>query len=278
MFAAAGCNGLLGLDETHLIDASAPVDAVGCSGVGFTGPTTVTDLENIPNRTEFDPFERADQRELWFSTREVGVDHQDLFVTTRASATAAWGPAVPFPGNAANADDDDPTLSADGLHLIFHSSRGGSDQAYEATRTAPDQQFGTPVLARGVSGYDARSVHLSLDGRTLYFSNAAGDLHVTHRATVDDVFIIEIEAGSPRTLATQAAFFSVSPDERELFYVHPNDASTVRRRVRADTTHAFDPAEETLIPAHADPEISADSRRLYVDADNAIQIYQRECN
>jgi Tol biopolymer transport system component len=62
-----------------------------------------------------------------FSDRDGGVGGQDLWTTTRASAGDAWSTPTNL-GDVVNsaATDSQPNLSADGLTLIFASSRTGS--------------------------------------------------------------------------------------------------------------------------------------------------------
>lgn len=71
---------------------------------------------------EHQPAESADGRELWFVT---GDAPREISYAARASLDAPFVvqplPAFDDPG----ADDTDPAISADGLHLTFASNRHG---------------------------------------------------------------------------------------------------------------------------------------------------------
>lgn len=83
----------------------------------------------------------------------------------------AWGPVVDL--SSLNSSDDDlaPTLSRDGLEIVFNSNRGGEYTLYTATRTSRDASFGTPALIpvidpKNALEYDAQ---LSWDGLELFY-------------------------------------------------------------------------------------------------------------
>jgi len=74
--------------------------------------------------------------------------------------------------------EDDPTLTADGLEMVFESTRAGTGAAdlWWTSRTAIDQPFAAPVeLSILNTTVDDEHPGLSPDGLTLYFgSNRAG--------------------------------------------------------------------------------------------------------
>jgi hypothetical protein len=119
----------------------------------------------------------ADGLELYFSsTRKEGFGSFDLWMTTRATAADAWGPAVhldaPF-----NTPQDDcwPGLSSDGRVLFFTSSRPGGFgewDLYMTRRASRNDPWGAPtdlgpnvnIRAEGQGG-----PKVSFDGSMLYF-------------------------------------------------------------------------------------------------------------
>jgi hypothetical protein len=112
--------------------------------------------------------------------RPGGLGNTDIWVSTRASLSDAWGPPVNLgiPVNSSYIDGS-PDISADGLLLFLNFYRG--DQAffdiYVATRKTTADPWRHPVsLGAPVNGtsWDGNA-DLSADGRTLYFvSDRAG--------------------------------------------------------------------------------------------------------
>ncbi len=274
----AGCNRIFGLEETEPFDAPSPrPDAVGCAGKAFIGPDAVSELV-VPNRFEFDPSENADGTELWFSSREVAFDAQDLSSSTKIAATGKWGPSTVASFNLPEVTDADAAFSDDGLHLVFVSYRLGPPRAWEVTRTAIGQPFGGASILRGIDGLTVNGLDLTLDGLTLYFSDAGdGELHVAHRPSFDAPFVAEEVGGALRVLASDVAFPSISPDEREVFYTKLSGAVATYRRVRVDTSQAFEVAEEVIYNDADDPDISSDGRRLYFVRGGQLFVARRDC-
>ena len=95
--------------------------------------------------------------------------------------------------------NDDPFLSADGLRLVFASSRRGSGthglDLFETTRPARDAPFAMPVeLAALDSDVDDGSPTLSADGLEIFFASTrpggpgASDVYTAHRPALDQPF------------------------------------------------------------------------------------------
>lgn len=88
----------------------------------------------------------------------------------------AWGPAVDLSPLNSGGDDLAPTLSRDGLEIVFNSNRGGEYTLYTATRTSRNASFGTPALIPVIDPINALEydAQLSLDGlELLYVSTEA---------------------------------------------------------------------------------------------------------
>jgi Tol biopolymer transport system component len=78
-----------------------------------------------------------------FWTANGSVGSKDVFMSTRASRLAAWGPAVELTAISTTGDDAGPSLSADGLELYFASDLGGNENLYVAKRAAITDAFTT---------------------------------------------------------------------------------------------------------------------------------------
>lgn len=118
----------------------------------------------------------ADGLSLYFASgRPGGVGDWDLWMATRPSPSAPFGPPVNL-GRAVNstAYDGEPSISDDGLVLVFASDRAGGlgrRDLWVATRATTAEPFGRPVnLGRPVNtpGFEA-TPDLASDGGTLYF-------------------------------------------------------------------------------------------------------------
>lgn len=78
------------------------------------------------------PALSGDLRTIYFETHVP----QDVGEATRDDATAAFGTPTALPFDTAAYTEEDPSVTADGLHLLFDSDRSGDGlkHAYETTR------------------------------------------------------------------------------------------------------------------------------------------------
>jgi serine/threonine protein kinase/Tol biopolymer transport system component len=124
-----------------------------------------------------DPRISADGLSLYFtSDRPGGTGSWDLWVTTRATLSAPWGPPANL-GSTVNSPNIEyqPSLSPDGLLLFFQSydragGWGGGD-IWVTTRSSLSDRWGLPVnLGPPVNtSADDYCPSISADGSTLYF-------------------------------------------------------------------------------------------------------------
>jgi len=149
----------------------------------------------------FDPDVSRDGLTLWFASLRIPNEGQHLYVATRPSTLAEFGP----PGLVAmigapdvTVSDGQPFEAPDGTELWFTSTRqptlGGSD-IWRVVRTGAG--FASPVMeaALSSSAEDWFPV-LSLDRLTIYFASnrsTAGakggyDIWTSHRSSVNDGF------------------------------------------------------------------------------------------
>lgn len=124
---------------------------------------------------QYFPVLTADQQELFFTRRLVGLgdDDEDL-VVARKDAKGKWYSPVSISKNInSKFNEGTCTISADGRKLIFTSCTGrkgyGSCDLFESEKIGND--WGEPVnLGPNVNSYEWESQpSLSADGRTLYF-------------------------------------------------------------------------------------------------------------
>ena len=181
----------------------------------------------------------ADGLSLYFaSNRPGGSGQYDLWVSTRPTTSAPWGPAVNL-GDQVNSpySEMDPSISADGLSLYFsdpHNQMG----------------FGSPRPGGFAPG----------DG---------GNVWVVTRPTVNDPWSAPVNLGPDLNsqIYDQVVHPSISADGLSL-YVHACDKG-IGVATRASTAEPFGTPELLRIPAgHTAndwwPGISADERVLFV--------------
>jgi len=120
----------------------------------------------------------ADGLELYLgSDRTGGSGDWDIWVTTRATVSDAWGPAVNL-GSTVNSPvyDGLPAISPDGLLLFITSARSGGygdNDIWVAKRATRDGEWGEPVNLGPMVNTSAGEAEpsISYDGRWLYFDD-----------------------------------------------------------------------------------------------------------
>lgn len=142
-----------------------------------------------------------------------------------ADAACTFGPfgsPVNVAGIASGFDDYSPSLSGDGLRLIFESNRPGTGgyDLYEATRPDRGAVFANPLALASLNDANNQSgPWLAGDGLTLYFTDdrtGATRLYVTTRATVGQPF--EAPTLVPGLEMREGWGPELSEDGREIFY------------------------------------------------------------
>jgi len=167
---------------------------------------------------------------LYFaSSRDRGGAAADLYVTTRATLSDAWGPAVNLGPtvNSSAGGQGGPSISADGLSLYFASDRPGGYgmvDLWVTTRATLSDPWGPPAnLGRTVNS-NAFEAHpsISADGLALFFEGGSGypdDIWVTRRAAVSDPWGPPVHLGPGVNLsAADDATPNISADGRTLYF------------------------------------------------------------
>lgn len=177
--------------------------------------------------------------------------------------------------------ETDPTLSADGLEIVFASNRaggvGGTD-LYRASRASRNDPFGAPVLIAELSTPDHdQAAELTADGLTLYLRVAgttSEDIASARRATRSSAFgapmpepaLSTSEADTNPAISRDGLVFSTTHNvagptlDRELYLYErtsPSAAWSTPRRIdelmtpRVDSGAAFGP-DGRVIVFHSD--------------------------
>lgn len=166
------------------------------------------------------------------SERPSTLGGSDLFITSRASRDGAWSAPTHLLELNSTSQDTGPALSPDGLVIVFHSLRRGSEDIFIAIRPSRDASFGAPLALDEVNG-PTRDTAPHLVGDVLVFgSDRAGtsDLWVSVASGMPRVF------GPPRPIAELSSHTRgeddpwISPDLRTIYFVA--DGATILSSTR----------------------------------------------
>jgi len=227
----------------------------------------------------------ADGCTLYFSSnRPVGRGGWDLWVATRPTTDADWGPPENLGPTVNTLSDDGPgCISADGLWLYFASNRPGGFGSYDTwvtTRATKGGEWGIPVnlgpTVNSATGDDHPSI--SADGLSLYFvSNRAGgsgsqDLWVTTRATLSDLWGSPVNLGPTVNSSDFEEWPGISADSLLLFFFssRAGNGIWVTRRATVSDPWGLPVNLGPLVNTSANdfaPNVSVDGRTFYFTSD-----------
>jgi len=272
----AGC-GRIGFDtgEPGAADAA-------CTFGPFAPPVRVDELAT-PSR-EWAPSISRDGLEMIFS-REVPASGQDLFAVTRSTLAAPWTGLTPLADLNTDQGEDDPTLSSDGLELIFGDGALLRSERVSTGFTTPQLIFSSAdfVLLEGPE--------LTADALTLYYNAArSGEpsrLYVATRVARDQPFTgFELLSPDPDPTG-DAGWPTISSDGLELIFSSAHDGERdLWRSLRATVDDPFPAAtriDELAAPGEDyDPELSFDGSTLWFASvraagDHDIWVATRAC-
>jgi Tol biopolymer transport system component len=266
-----GCHARLGGDA---VDAAVPdgVDAPADAMVPL-GPWSAPTMLPFSIAGDDDPSATGDLLELYFNRA------QDIYVTTRASTSAAWGtPALVPELSVPMVNDTTPEVTYDGLTMYLGSARtpslGATDiwMATRASRTAP---WGTPVAVAELSSASSEQSSPTPDNLHITFESDRGgattSVYAAERASAT------LPWGAPVGLAEINSAGAngnpmLSADRRELFF-NSDRSGNAELWVATRATASGPFSAPALITELADPTldndpwISADDRTLMFTSD-----------
>jgi hypothetical protein len=95
--------------------------------------TVLTDLNS--GAAEQGTLLMPDCKTLYFQSNRDATADFNIYMSTRANATAAWGPAVKLTDfNTTQFSEEDPWMSPDGRTFVFVSNKSGNKDVYISTR------------------------------------------------------------------------------------------------------------------------------------------------
>jgi hypothetical protein len=182
-----------------------------------------------------------------------------------------WGPATNLASLNTTASDWSPTLSDDGLELIFETTRSGNQDLYRAVRATTADPFDapTPLTVLNTMQTEA-SPSLSRDRLTVYFSSSRSGQELLYRATRSDK---DAPFGAPALVPELASMPllgpAISASGDELFFTDIS-ASSIARAVLIDGMFSVTGvASELGTTASAYPDLSRDGLTIYFDTNSS---------
>jgi Tol biopolymer transport system component len=144
-----------------------------------------------------------------------------------ANADFVWGtPTNLGPPVNTSALDSDPSISADGLTLYFHSHRSVVGDLWVSTRATTNDPWGEPMnLGPTVnSSGDDKSPFISADGLTLFFASdrpggyGGRDIYITSRQTTDADWSAPVNLGPTVNSSADEVYPRMSADGLQLYF------------------------------------------------------------
>ena len=267
-----GCHARL---DGEAVDAAVPDGAADARPDAFVplGPWSAPTMLPFSLDGDDDPSATGDLLELYFNRA------QDIYVTTRATTSAAWGtPALVPELSVAAVNDTTPEVTYDGLTMYLGSARtpslGATDiwMSTRASRTAP---WGTPVAVAELSSASSEQSSTTSDNLHITFESDRGgvslDIYAAERASVTQPW------GAPIALTEVNGAGAdgnpmLSRDRLELF-MNSDRSGNAELYVAKRATPSLPFSAPVLITELADPTldndpwISADDRTLMFTSD-----------
>jgi hypothetical protein len=226
----------------------------------------------------------------FWSTRPGGPGTVNLYVATRASLTAPFGGITLLAGVNAAGSQFDPTVSGDGLTLVFGSNRATLDgpyDLYEATRkSAADDFSGLGLLSALDTTFDDQQPFLLPDASALYFSSDRTGESKILRASASR--LLGFSLATPVTELNQTGANdqhpAVSADDRLMFFASDRAGGLgdldiwMAGRTSASSMFAAPVDTRSVNSTGKDiPDwISADTCRLYLHSDRGADGQEHE--
>jgi Tol biopolymer transport system component len=196
-------------------------------------PTLVSELDT--NTNVGSPDLSPDGLQLVFSDEAGG--NAGIRITRRNTTSGVNGVFMP-PTLVMELDstlaEGSPAFSSDTLTLVFHSTRGGTEDLWLSTRpdALPSTDWTTPIALTSLNGPSSDdSPCLSADGLTIYFSSIRGgatlrDLYMATRDSTSKDFSNIVPITELNTDQSDSDPW-VSPDGRHMYFARSTTSGSV---------------------------------------------------
>jgi len=257
----------------------------------FGSPSLVPGIDLNTAANEGTPRLSLDELVLYFWSDRViddgGTPTPHLYSTTRSAPGAAFLEPIAMSSVNSQGDDASPTVTGNGLILVFESDRATASNAqlFIATRTTEAGTFLPPsALANMDPSWDNKTPYLRPDGQVLYFSaglpSSAGQ-HLYRTALQSDgafaapLPVAELNSPDPDNDYSP----TISPDELTIFWGSDRadddnlGSYDILMAERASTSAPFSAIENLAAVNSTGLDlpgwISPDGCRLYLESDRS---------
>lgn len=160
-------------DSGRPADSGAPKSPTCSSLTPFGAPTLLPGLD--PDRHASSPHTTPDELAIYFTSTDPDLGAQ-IYRATRAKKDDPFGNVEPVPVINSASNDNDPTISSDGLTLVFHSGRSGNNDVWWSKRDTVASAFGPPEAVPGVAtaNYDGQGFYSVIADELWFVSNRDG--------------------------------------------------------------------------------------------------------
>lgn len=189
-------------------------------GQPWSVPAVVTELSSVANETT--PEVSYDGLTMYLASDRIGTfGNDDIWVSTRALRTDAWGAPVHVDALSTTAEDAASAPSANGLDIVLTSGSSGNYDLYRGKRASTSAPWGAlnPLTALDTTQGEY-SPMLSADELTIYFDSdraGNGDLFFATRVATTAGFSAPKPVSELNTTGVESDAY-ISQDDRHLFF------------------------------------------------------------
>ena len=251
------------LTDTPMTDS--PSNAWGAP-VKLTTVSTASD--------EWGPTVRSDLLEMYFASDRAGGTFNDIYVSTRPTASSPWGAPAIVPQLSTAGAELQPSLSRDGLTIYVTRFTGASFDIYKATRASLTTAWGTPAVSSELnSTADDAPMNMSTSGLAMVVtSNRPGsagyDVYLATRGSTIQTFGAPVAITSVNTTNNEYDAW-LSDDALTIYYcsdINAANSNDLFVATRTTASGAFmTPTALTALNSSAsdeDPWISTDQHTM----------------
>jgi predicted outer membrane repeat protein len=182
--------------------------------------TSIVELNALGQHLQA-PKLTSDELIIFFEALDIpgGKGGYDIWKASRLNSNSPFSGHENLSEINTIANEGAPSVSADGLTLVFHSNRNGPFQLFRATRGSLAEPFGNVehLLFADTAGGHSMHPYLTSDGSTLYFVSQVGedrttrDICVSFRFTRPTVYYVDVAHGSDfnNGFSPQVAFAAI---------------------------------------------------------------------
>jgi Tol biopolymer transport system component len=273
---------IMGCGRVHF---DALPDAAPCRTFGaWTSPTYLSSAI----QSSFDDWSPAPTEGLlaiyWHSFRQPtpGGTGPDIWFATRSDLASDFGTPMPVTEVDTPDEEDDPTLTGDGLTLLFVRNTATTSMIYETQRASTTDAFDPPTAHTELGALFETGTFLSEDGLRLVFGSIRGDiggidLYETQRTARMAVFDAPVLLATPSSTSNDRAT-TLSHDGLELFFASDRAGGPggfdVYTATRTAIGQPFGPA--TLVMSLSSPmddvglRLTPDGQTMYFNYDTIV--------